>query len=150
MKLKRWRPYLIAVNALLALLIVATFAFDPYSVLPLGAGAEAAQSDSWIKPDIPAQKPFSEYRRLFSGNALFRYGLEEQVAIAQRDVINDYQYAGMTYPRSGGVRCYLRNVVTRETIMRSIGDTVGDFRITDITKESVVLDRDGETFELKH
>ena len=83
-----------------------------------------------------------------SGRAVFSYGQQEEPPTQKRRMIDDLEYIGSSStPR--GSRAFLRNTISKETYTISVGDSLSDYKVQEISPEGIILSKDDEQFELK-
>ena len=148
MSLKTLRRLLLGIDAFLIALLLFTLLKDPYGLIHASAGQTDQPEELWQSVSIPPRKEFADYEKDMRGKGLFRASLAEAAPVAQRSLIDDYQFLGSSRSPSGP-RAVVRNVISEKARTLAIGDRIGEYRLIEITPQGLLLDKDGERYELK-
>lgn len=139
---------LLALDVLLAVALATSFFVDPYALIHQGSGKNGQSAEDWKPTASLASKPFNQYESAWRGKSFFRYSLEEEAARPQKNIVDDFKFLGMSRPPSGP-RGFLQNTVTNQTRSVAEGDMIGDYRVTEIRSDGILLSKGGEQIDLK-
>lgn len=141
----RW---LIGANGALVLALATSFFVDPYPALRPERAEAGAEQYAWTAGSLGQETPFSEYRGIVRGRALFAPSQGAAEPAQQRTLIQDYELLG-TFRRGSEFRAFLKNIGTNQSKTVAPGDWVGDYEIVEIGPDGVVFDKGGQQFTLK-
>lgn len=143
--LDRCERWLIAINVLLTVLLLATLAMGGLRLPGLGAvpGEAAANTAPEVMPQGIDKSEVSERTR---GRAPFRTGRVKEVK--EIDELGSFRLIGAS-SRGDSRKAYVRDLKQEKVVIKQVGDQLGSYEIIGIEKQELLLRKGSEDFVLR-